>query len=159
VIFLLNRQIVMAKRGAVRAKKTNIDGIEFASSLEAYCYKKLKAAGIDFGYESRTFEVLPSTRYNATYLKSVPKHKKMRDYTSKIVRGITYTPDFVSDSHKFIIETKGFVPSNHSFPLRWKLFIHHLQAQGMGDYKLFIPRNQEQVNDVIQEIKDADKNE
>jgi hypothetical protein len=83
----------------------------------------------------------------------------MRNYTNKTVRGITYTPDFVSDSHKFIIETKGFVPSNHSFPLRWKLFLHHLQAQGMGDYKLFMPRNQEQVNHVIKEIQDAAKDE
>mgnify|MGYP000007961200 FL=1 len=149
----------MAKRGAVRAKKINIDGIEFASGLEGYCYKKLKEAGLDFGYESRTFEILPSTRYVGTYLKSVPKHKLMRDYTNKTVRGITYTPDFVSDSHKFIIETKGFVPSNHSFPLRWKLFLHHLQAQGMGDYKLFMPRNQEQVNHVIKEIQDAAKDE
>lgn len=149
----------MAKRGAVRAKKINIDGIEFASGLEGYCYKKLKEAGLDFGYESRTFEILPSTKYMGKYQKSVPKQKAMRDYTGKSVRNITYTPDFVSDSHKFIIETKGFVPSNHSFPLRWKLFIHHLQAQGMGDYKLFMPRNQEQVNHVIKQILDAAEDE
>ena len=147
----------MAKKGAVKSKKTKVDGIEFASGLEAYCYKQLKAAGLDFGYESRTFEILPSTRYSGLYLKSVPKQKMMRDYTKKIVRGISYTPDFVSDSHKFIIETKGYVPSNHSFPLRWKLFLHHLQAQGMGDYMLFMPRNQEQVNQVIKEILDANK--
>lgn len=149
----------MPKRGAVRAKKINIDGIQFASGLEAYCYKKLKEAGLDFGYESHTYQVLPSTKYTGKYMKSVPKHKEMRDYTGKSVRAITYTPDFVSNSHKFIIETKGFVPSNHSFPLRWKLFLHHLQAQGMGDYKLFVPRNQEQVNRAIKEIKDAAKNE
>lgn len=149
----------MAKRGAVRAKKIKVDGIEFASGLEAYCYKELKKAGVDFGYESRTFEVLPSTRYTTTYQKSVPKQKMMRDYTNKTVRSITYTPDFVSDSHKFIIETKGFVPSNHSFPLRWKLFLHHLQSQGMGDYKLYMPRNQEQVNHAIKNIVDANKNE
>ena len=148
----------MAKRGAVKSKKTKVDGIEFASGLEAYCYKQLKAAGLDFGYESRTFDILPSTRYGGIYLKSVPKQKMMRDYTKKIVRGITYTPDFVSDSHKFIIETKGYVPSNHSFPLRWKLFLHHLQALGMGDYMLFMPRNQEQVNHVIKEILDATEN-
>jgi hypothetical protein len=147
----------MAKRGAVKAKKTTVDGVNFASGLEAYCYKELKKAGIDFGYEARTYDILPSTRYTGTYLKSVPKQKMMRDYTNKIVRGITYTPDFVSDSHKFIIETKGYVPSNHSFPLRWKLFMHHLQALGMGDYMLFMPRNQEQVNHVIKHILDANK--
>jgi hypothetical protein len=34
------------KRGPVVSKKTTIDGIKFASGLEAYMYKALKAAKI-----------------------------------------------------------------------------------------------------------------
>jgi len=49
--------------GAVNSKKKVIDGITFASSLEAYTYQKLKDADIEFEYEGKTFEVLPSFRY------------------------------------------------------------------------------------------------
>ncbi len=137
------------KKGAVNSKKKIIDGITFASSLEAYCYQRLKEAGMDFEYEGKTFELLPSAHYNGVYFKSVPKAKMMKAYQGKKVHPLTYTPDFFSSKHKFIIETKGYVPSQHTFPMRWKLFLHHLNAEGMGDYQLFMPRNQEQVKETI----------
>lgn len=137
------------KKGAVNSKKKTIDGITFASSLEAYCYERLKEAGLQFEYEGKKFELLPSAQYSGVYFKSVPKAKQMKSYQGKKVHPLTYTPDFFSSQHKFIIETKGYVPSQHTFPMRWKLFLHHLNENGMGDYKLFLPRNQEQVRDMI----------
>jgi hypothetical protein len=142
------------KTGAVKSKKKSIDGITFASSLEAYTYSKLKDSGLDFEYEGESFEVLPSFKFMGTYLSSSPKKKELTDKTGKVVRAITYTPDFVSHTHKFIIETKGFVPSNHSFPLRWKLFLSYLNNNDMGDYKVFLPKNQGQVDDLIKIITD-----
>ena len=138
-----------SKTGAVRSKKKVIDGIEFASSLEAYAYTKLKEEGIEFEYEGKTFEVLPAFKFEATYLASSPKKKELGEKTGKAVRAITYTPDFVGDG--WVIETKGFVPSNHSFPLRWKMFLNLIQGQGIDVY---LPKNQSQVNDVIKRIKD-----
>jgi hypothetical protein len=137
------------KTGAVKSKKKVIDGITFASSLEAYCYTKLKENNIDFEYEGESFVVLPSFKYLGRYLASSPKKKELTDKTGKAVRAITYTPDFVSHDNKFIIETKGFVPSNHSFPLRWKLFLAYLNDNGMQDYQVFLPKNQGQVDDLI----------
>lgn len=142
------------KTGAVKSKKKSIDGITFASSLEAYTYSKLKDSGLDFEYEGESFEVLPSFKFMGTYFSSSPKKKELTDKTGKVVRAITYTPDFVSHTHKFIIETKGFVPSNHSFPLRWKLFLSYLNNNDMGDYKVFLPKNQGQVDDLIKIITD-----
>jgi hypothetical protein len=130
--------------GAVNSKKKTIDGITFASSLEAYTYAKLKEAGIDFEYEGRTFEVLPAFRYEAEYLHSTSKKKEMSDKTGKLVRAVTYKPDFVGEG--WVIECKGFVPSNHSFPLRLKMFLSSLQGQNM---RVYIPKNQSQVNEVI----------
>ena len=130
--------------GAVNSKKKTIDGITFASSLEAYTYASLKEAGIDFEYEGRTFEVLPSFRYEAEYLHSTSKKKEMSDKTGKLVRAVTYKPDFVGEG--WVIECKGFVPSNHSFPLRLKMFLSSLQGQNM---RVYIPKNQSQVNEVI----------
>ena len=39
------------KRGPVRSKKVTIDGIKFASGLEAYMYRALKKAKIKAVYE------------------------------------------------------------------------------------------------------------
>lgn len=145
------------KTGAVNSKKKVIDGITFASNLEAYTYSRLKEEGIEFEYEGEKFELLPSFKFLGTYFSSSPKKKELTDKTGKAVRGITYTPDFVSHTHKFIIETKGFVPSNHSFPLRWKLFLKYLKDNNMEDYGVFLPKNQGQVNDLINLIKDEQR--
>ena len=40
-----------SKRGPVRAKKVEYDGIKFASGLEKYMYKALKEAKIPNEYE------------------------------------------------------------------------------------------------------------
>ena len=51
--------IFKRKRGPVFAKKTTIDGIKFASGLEAYMYRALKASKIKADYEKRTFDIFP----------------------------------------------------------------------------------------------------
>lgn len=141
------------KKGAVRSKKKVIDGITFASSLEAYCYKRLKESGFKFAYEGHKFTLLPSAQYDGVYSKSVPKKKDLVSYAGKRIHPVTYTPDFFSLEHRFVIETKGYVPSQHTFHIRWKLFLHYLNENGMGDFKLFIPRNQSQVEEVIKVLK------
>ena len=135
-----------------KSKTAKRGGSTLKSSLETYCYDRLKAEKIDFTYEE-TFQLTPSMSYNATYFKSKPKTKEMVSYKGKKILPITYKPDFVSHKHKFIIETKGFVRANDSFPLRWKLFIAYLISAGMSDYSLFIPKNREQVDFCINEIK------
>lgn len=132
------------KTGAVKSKKKVIDGIEFASSLEAYTYSALKSNSIDFTYEGETYELLPSFRYESQYLTSTPKKKELTDKTNKVVRAITYTPDFVGDG--WVIETKGFIPSNHSFPLRLKMFLHKMKDE---DMRVYMPKNQSQVDEVV----------
>jgi len=72
----------------------------------------------------------------------------MTDKSNKVVRAITYTPDFVGDG--WVIETKGFVPSNHSFPLRFKLFLDHVKDDRL---EVFVPKNQGQVDEVIKHLK------
>lgn len=145
------------KTGAVNSKKIKIDGITFASSLEAYTYKQLKDAKVAFQYEGEVFELMQPFRHYGTYLKSTKGKSILSDQKGKVVRNITYTPDFVSHEHKFIIETKGFVPSNHSFPLRWKMFLKHLQDNNMGDYSVFLPKNRKQVDEVINVIKNESR--
>ena len=81
------------------------------------------------------------------------KKKELSDKTGKIVRGITYTPDFVLPKLKTIIETKGYIRSQHSFPLRFKLFLSYLVNNDMGDWKIFLIKNNKQVDEVINLLK------
>lgn len=61
---------------------------------------------------------------------------------------MTYKPDFVGNN--FIIECKGMMTD--SFPLRWKIFKYMLM-QTNQDYKLFLVRNQKQVDEMIDILK------
>ena len=118
-------------QGKVRNATPNIyDGIKFRSKLETYTYKKLKEAGIDAEYESTHFELIPKFEYNG-----------------EKVRAMTYLPDFVGKN--FIIECKGLVTD--SFPLRWKIFKYYLKQEN-EDYKLFLVRNQKQVDEMVNEL-------
>lgn len=118
-------------QGKVRNATPNIyDGIKFRSKLETYTYKKLKEAGIDAEYESTHFELIPKFEYNG-----------------EKVRAMTYLPDFVGKN--FIIECKGLVMD--SFPLRWKIFKYYLKQENK-DYKLFLVRNQKQVDEMVNEL-------
>lgn len=118
-------------QGKVRNATPNIyDGIKFRSKLETYAYKKLKEAGIDAEYESTHFELIPKFEYNG-----------------EKVRAMTYLPDFVGKN--FIIECKGLVTD--SFPLRWKIFKYYLKQENK-DYKLFLVRNQKQVDEMVNEL-------
>jgi hypothetical protein len=140
------------KTGAVRSKKKTIDGIIFASTLESYCYTSLKSNGLEFKYEGESITLIPSFAPVDGYYKSVLKNKNLVHAGSRRLLPITYKPDFISHKHKFYIETKGFVPSQHTFTLRWKLFLRWLNDNNMSDYKVFLVKNQSQVDEAIKII-------
>lgn len=120
------------KKNKVRNATPNIyDGIKFKSKLETYTYTKLKESKIDAEYESMHFELIPKFEYNG-----------------EKVRAMTYLPDFVGKD--FIIECKGLMTD--SFPLRWKIFKYTLLKE-KKDYKLYLVRNQKQVDAMIDELK------
>ena len=139
----------MAKKK--RAKKRNL-GV-YSSGLEKHCAEILRANNIKFEYENK-YVLIEGFDYPSTYFKSVPKQRSMVDKTNRRSLPITYKPDFVLPHHNIVIETKGFVRANDSFPLRWKLFMRYLLESGQGHYRLFIPRNQAQINEIINFIKD-----
>ena len=125
------------------------NGIAFKSKLEVYCYKKLKETGIDFTYEGVTFELMPSFTFdNNSYELYRKKGEKYFGPQRHHIRTITYTPDFVGNG--WVIETKG--NPNESFPMKWKMFKHYLQLND-SNVDLFVPRNQKQIDEVINIIK------
>ena len=113
------------------AQPTEYDGIKFRSKLEVYTYKKLKEAKIKADYEPTHFELIPKF-----------------EYQGEKVRAMTYLPDFVGKD--FIIECKGLM--GDAFPLRWKIF-KYILAQQDSNYKLYLVRNQKQVDELINKLK------
>ncbi len=112
------------KRGPVVSKKTIVDGIKFASGLEAYMYKALKAAKINAAYEGSTYTIFEGFDLEKTCYERCANGKgDYKDRGNKKILPIKYTPDFIGKG--FIIECKG--RANESFPMRWKLFKHYAQ--------------------------------
>mgnify|MGYP003661773074 CR=1 FL=1 len=122
-------------------------GIKFRSKLELFTYKELQKAKIKSLYEQKKFVLMHGFYFLNNCVE--PKKKDYISITTK-VRDITYTPDFVDPNGKWIIEVKGY--ANDVFPLKWKLFKQHLMNQGYT-YALFLPKNQKQVLETIELIK------
>ena len=133
------------------AKKKDLG--RYSSGLEKYCAEQLESNGIEYDYEPK-YQIVDGFKYHSTFYKSVPKKDLMVDRTHSAHKPITYKPDFLLPTKCVFIETKGFVRRNDSFPLRWKLFMRFLLDSGMSHYRLFIPRNQKQVDQIINMLND-----
>lgn len=138
------------------AKKKSLG--KYKSGLEKTCANLLSESGLSFAYEEHQFFLLDGFRYEGTYHKTTPKSKGLVDRTGRAVLPIKYTPDFVATDGSWIIETKGYTPSHHDFPMRWKLFLKHLEMKGDPLPSLFICRNRQQIEEAIQIIKDEKGN-
>lgn len=133
------------------ATKVSYNGVDFRSKLEWYCYKRLSEEKIPFQYEEHKFPLLPSFDYpNDCWEVNKRKKPKVLELTTKKIRGITYTPDFLNLNQKWLIECKGF--ANDRFPMVWKLFKRYLLDHNIP-LKLYLPTSQKQVEQVITEIK------
>ena len=133
------------KRGPVRAKKVEYDGIKFASGLEKYMYVVLKEAKIKAKYEGQSYELVPSFSFkNKSYERQANSKGEFKERGGKQIRAITYTPDFVGRG--FIIECKG--RPNESFPIRWKLFKRYI-SKNLPNVTLYKPQNQKECDEIV----------
>jgi len=145
------RRKIRRKRGPVVSKKVTVDGIKFASGLEAYMYKALKKARIKAQYEQRSFELIPPFEFkNFSYERQSNGKGDMVNRGNKKVLAIKYTPDF--EGKNFIIECKG--RANESFPIRWKLFKKYV-ADNLPDITLYKPQRQSECDEVVKLIKNG----
>lgn len=146
----LKRKKVTKNKKVRNATQIVYDNIQFKSKLEAYCYKRLKEANINFKYEEDTFELLSKFEYHDTCFESYKDGKTwlMGEKNNK-VRAIKYTPDFTNTHDGWIIECKG--NANETFPIKWKLFKEYLFKNNLH-YKLYLPKNQKHVDECIQHI-------
>lgn len=132
------------KRKLVQSNKTTVDGIKFASGLEAYMYRCLKEAKIKAQYEGEEFILIEGFFFDIdSYERTTTKEFANRG--RKRILPIKYTPDFVGDG--FIIECKG--RANEAFPLRYKLFKKWISIN-RPETILFKPQNKKDCDAVIE---------
>ena len=130
------------------ATKCVYKGIKFRSKLELFTYRKLQEAGIKADYEKTTFVIQDGFEFDNDCIE--PSTKGYGIKKSRKIRAITYTPDFIDPKNKWIIEVKGY--ANDVFPIKWKMFKKYLHEKG-NEAVLFLPKNQKQVLDTIERIK------
>ncbi len=135
-------------RGKINSKRKEVDGINFRSLLEAFCYRKLKEAGISSDYEKHKYVLLEGFHYPESSYEDNGKTGYLDKKKNK-VRDITYTPDFVDPKGRWVIECKGY--ANERFPLKWKMFKALLMKQDDPPV-LFVPRNQAQCIKTVEAI-------
>lgn len=141
------------KKGPVISKKTIVDGIRFASGLEAYMYNVLKMFKIKAKYEGKTFTLLNEFNFsNKAYERCANGKGEFKNRGGKKIQSIKYTPDFIGDG--FIIECKG--RANESFPLRWKMFKDHIRSY-YPNVTLYKPQNQRECDTTIRLILEKRK--
>jgi len=141
------RRKIRRKRGPVVSKKITIDGIKFASGLEAYMYKALKQAKIPAAYEGSTYTIFQGFDFNKVCYERCGNGKgDYKNRGEKKILPIKYTPDFIGKG--FIIETKG--RANEAFPMRWKLFKHY--AEHNLNSILYKPQNQKECDETVKLI-------
>lgn len=129
-----------------------IDGINFKSKLEGYCYQQLKANGIPFRYEQDSFILIDAFSFpNDSWEKGKEKGKKVFKKANPTIRAITYKPDFTNLDDGWIIECKGMMTD--TFPIRWKLFKRYIVENNLT-YDLYMPRNKKQIEETVNLIKE-----
>lgn len=141
------------KRQITRSKKTVVDGIQFASKLEAHMYKLLKHNNISYKYEGEKYILIDSFQYEASSYEKTATKKYLHDRGNKKILPISYTPDFIDSQYppRYIIECKG--NPNERFPLIWKLFKRYIHLKGWNT-KLYMPRNQKDCEAVVRLLKE-----
>lgn len=141
------------KRQITRSKKTVVNGIQFASKLEAHMYKLLKHNNISYKYEGEKYILIDSFQYEASSYEKTATKKYLHDRGNKKILPISYTPDFIDSQYppRYIIECKG--NPNERFPLVWKLFKRYIHLKGWNT-KLYMPRNQKDCEAVVRLLKE-----
>ena len=141
------------KKGPVRSKKVEYDGIKFASGLEKNMYVALKKANIKAEYEGQTYELVSSSGFkNNSYERQGNGKGEYKNRGNKKILNIKYTPDFIGTG--FIIECKG--RANESFPIRWKLFKAYVH-KNLPEVTLYKPQTTKECEETVSLILSSRK--
>jgi hypothetical protein len=139
-------------------KQTVVDNIKFKSLFESSCYKKLKASGLNFSYETEKIVLWEGFKPSSivVYIPNKINGKLTKDLCiqNRSLINITYTPDFIviKDDYKIYFDAKG--KENDTYPIKRKMFLKYLENKKDGyKYMFFEPHSAKQMLDAIDIIK------
>lgn len=153
----------MLNKKIKNATPKEYNGIKFRSLLEVMTYKTLLQEGFLPEYENMTFTLKESFQpsipfYTKNALKRKNKNVKVLSKTTiidnRIVKAITYTPDFIFNykDKVIIVEVKGM--ANDVYPYKLKLFRNILETLSTTkNYELWEIHSQKQLLDCIKHLK------
>ena len=111
-------------------KKVKYNNLTFDSGLELYFYKLLESNNLlEHLKMQEPFEIQPSFKHQGS-----------------TIRKIDYVSDFYLTDKKIVIETKGLLEEKAKIK-------HKIFKFKYPDHKFFMPRNQMQCREVLEEIK------
>lgn len=111
-------------------KKVKYNNLTFDSGLELYFYKLLESSNLlEHLKMQEPFELQPSFKWQ-----------------NKTIRKIEYVSDFYLTDSKIVIETKGLLEEKAK--IKHKIFKFRYPT-----HEFFMPRNQIQCREVLEEIK------
>jgi len=149
------KKVGKANKKIKNAVSTIYNGIEYKSGLEAFTARSLDEEGIKADYEKHTFVLQEKFEFKNDSLEEYTvKGKDVFGQARKNIQTIKYTPDFVDEKFRWIIETKGYKTSE--FKLKWKMFKKYITDNGIV-CELYMPKNQKQAKMVIDLIKNKYK--
>lgn len=129
------------------------DNIKFKSILEKRAYQLYKEAGFNPEYEPVSFIIAEKLTLDKN-VKFYKPFKKVLSCNRKILRPITYTPDFIFKvgPNVIIVDTKGL--PNETYPLKIKLFLTKChQIYKNESVYFFEPHSISQIKQSIQIIQ------
>lgn len=129
---LMPGDVPKVSRTVMNATKVEIDGIKFASKLEAYLYNALTNAGIEFEYQ-KVYELQPKFKY-----------------LGETIRPIKIIVDFYLTGRNKIVDSKGW--STTISTLKYKL-LKYLFFKHNDEPEIFMPSCKEEVNFLINRLK------
>ncbi len=133
------------------ATPTIYNGVQYRSKLEVYTAKTLEENGLVAEYEKNKFLLQEKFEFKPVCFENYTKKGvEIFGIARDNIQGITYTPDFVDPNFKWLIECKGY--STPQFDLKWKIFKKYLVNNDIM-MDLYLPKNQKQVRETIELIK------
>lgn len=114
------------------AKKSIIDGVQFDSDLEAYMYRLLTGAKINFEFQ-KTFTLQEKFRY--------------RDEN---IRAIVKIVDFYLPTRNMIIETKGY--ASDVSPIKHKMLKKALKLNYLIEPEVIMPKNKRECDLLLNKL-------
>lgn len=128
------KQKKTVNKKVVGAVKSTVDGVEFASKLELYCYNLLKAVKIEFEFQ-KEIELQPNFVYNG-----------------RAIRAVNIIVDFYMPKYNLICDTKGFATAKSILQHKLLKYTFRSGSDQVTGPDIELPKTKEEVDKLVNRL-------